>query len=826
MEDNYYELEVRPVLENHLIRLQGLCARWRMNLLAISDIDKNIMFVAMNDTIFVHRLNFNGKPSEPFKKLRYSTEPDYTNKSHTINAIKVGKIGNEEVLVSVDEAGDIRIWFTSNLDKNPIQFSNNESTWGIALHGPKRLLAVSSNSHEITIFNLKESGKFFNEFDDDDDNLESSGEESQTPRTYASVLTKISESDALGEKAISVLRGHEHNIPNICFSACGRFLVSCSIDSTCRVWNIKTGELMQKKILTGDWSDLNDNDEWGWTANFVPKSAFKTVSSNCEELQHLISNPESIPSSPRSVETMDSLNLYRQNLRRNLSGQRPNVRAPEDLYRIIISRNLRIRNREYEDGYIENGAHSESGTEEESTDDASELESNEGDSELELSDDDTEVGSNNNDQHEYNEHSLNRERLTEIEGSATPAYYDRAESATPVVENYTENNPDYRWSVGHELNILNNNHEQNENNSSSIPERENHNEERSEEIIEERSSQPTQSNTNTYESPAYPLYSPRSYTVSEDLTPVSSHNTSFSPELSVSPTYSPVSPEYIPANRELSPYHSYIEESIEDVINGLRQESSLSSPNSPNIRHDSSPERHEIEIEPISQSDHLDLHDNDTICSHDSLTIDTPLPSSSRESSVNNIDSPLRTSNDYYIRSHVRIQPLGSSQSDCCPDLGLPDELVLYTTKYDLLLLDPILNLKILRTEKDLVHRVDTRRYPIHLDFDRLNMVEVIPELSLMIVASQQGKVALTRLIRIVCDDGEENYYLHPEKYLPNTIMNTPLLGMFVAKHNKLQDPALFYYRLYLMYINGTMFCYEIRRKKETNPLRMDNIYI
>ncbi|PKC69774.1 hypothetical protein RhiirA1_377245 [Rhizophagus irregularis] len=824
MEDNYYELEVRPVLENHLIRLQGLCARWRMNLLAISDIDKNIMFVAMNDTIFVHRLNFNGKPSEPFKKLRYSTEPDYTNKSHTINAIKVGKIGNEEVLVSVDEAGDIRIWFTSNLNKNPIQFSNNESTWGIALHGPKRLLAVSSNSHEITIFNLKESGKFFNEFDDDDDNLESSGEESQTPRTYASVLTKISESDALGEKAISVLRGHEHNIPNICFSACGRFLVSCSIDSTCRVWNIKTGELMQKKILTGDWSDLNDNDEWGWTANFVPKSAFKTVSSNCEELQHLISNPESIPSSPRSVETMDSLNLYRQNLRRNLSGQRPNVRAPEDLYRIIISRNLRIRNREYEDGYIENGAHSESGTEEESTDDASELESNEGDSELELSEDDTEVGSNNNDQHEYNEHSLNRERLTEIEGSATPAYYDRAESATPVVENYTENNPDYRWSVGHELNILNNNHEQNENNSSSIPERENHNEERSEEIIEERSSQPTQSNTNTYESPAYPLYSPRSYTVSEDLTPVSSHNTSFSPELSVSPTYSPVSPEYIPANRELSPYHSYIEESIEDVINGLRQESSLSSPNSPNIRHDSSPERHEIE--PISQSDHLDLHDNDTICSHDSLTIDSPLPSSSRESSVNNIDSPLRTSNDYYIRSHVRIQPLGSSQSDCCPDLGLPDELVLYTTKYDLLLLDPKLNLKILRTEKDLVHRVDTRRYPIHLDFDRLNMVEVIPELSLMIVASQQGKVALTRLIRIVCDDGEENYYLHPEKYLPNTIMNTPLLGMFVAKHNKLQDPALFYYRLYLMYINGTMFCYEIRRKKETNPLRMDNIYI
>ncbi|CAB4441561.1 unnamed protein product [Rhizophagus irregularis] len=72
----------------------------------------------------------------------------------------------------------------------------------------------------------------------------------------------------------------------------------------------------------------------------------------------------------------------------------------------------------------------------------------------------------------------------------------------------------------------------------------------------------------------------------------------------------------------------------------------------------------------LNQTGHLDLHDNDTICSHDSLTIDSrtpPLPSSSREGSIN---TSLRTSNDHHVRSHVRIQPLGSSQSDCCPDLG------------------------------------------------------------------------------------------------------------------------------------------------------------
>ncbi|CAB5369411.1 unnamed protein product [Rhizophagus irregularis] len=99
---------------------------------------------------------------------------------------------------------------------------------------------------------------------------------------------------------------------------------------------------------------------------------------------------------------------------------------------------------------------------------------------------------------------------------------------------------------------------------------------------------------------------------------------------------------------------------------------------------------------------HLDLHDNDTICSHDSFTIDSrtpPLPSSSREGSIN---TSLRTSNDHHVRSLVRIQPLGSSQSDCCPDLELPGELVLYTTKYDLLVLDPKLHSKILRIKKDI----------------------------------------------------------------------------------------------------------------------------
>jgi hypothetical protein len=51
-----------------------------MNLLAVSNRDKNTMFIAMNDVICVYRLNLlNDMPDEPFKILKrpiYSESSD------------------------------------------------------------------------------------------------------------------------------------------------------------------------------------------------------------------------------------------------------------------------------------------------------------------------------------------------------------------------------------------------------------------------------------------------------------------------------------------------------------------------------------------------------------------------------------------------------------------------------------------------------------------------------------------------------------------------------------------------------------------------------
>jgi hypothetical protein len=173
---------------------------------------------------------------------------------------------------------------------------------------------------------------------------------------------------------------------------------------------------------------------------------------------------------------------------------------------------------------------------------------------------------------------------------------------------------------------------------------------------------------------------------------------------------------------------------VESIINGLQQESLL--PN-PSRMHDSSSDRHETES--ISIPSPTNIVDNPmeeylNAATHDGETIHSPtppLPSSLRGGTI--INSPSRNpdvpnGHHIYDRSeHDRSKPMLPhclSQPDCRPDSGLAEELVLYTSKHNLFILDPKSNLKILRTEKDIVRKVDLRRF-INYDCDRLNMIEV-----------------------------------------------------------------------------------------------------
>jgi hypothetical protein len=89
---------------------------------------------------------------------------------HCVNHIKVGNLGNLEVILVACDDGDVIAFYTHLLqneihrqDSNivPPSLSNTvpffhenvgSSAWGLALHQDSRLIAVSSNLREITVF--------------------------------------------------------------------------------------------------------------------------------------------------------------------------------------------------------------------------------------------------------------------------------------------------------------------------------------------------------------------------------------------------------------------------------------------------------------------------------------------------------------------------------------------------------------------------------------------------------------------------------------------------------------------------------------------------
>jgi WD40 repeat protein len=101
---------------------------------------------------------------------------------------------------------------------------------------------------EITIFNFRHG-------------LLPNGEKDKDPSadidsrrlTYAEAVCQSENEDNSIQRDRIVLRGHMNNIPNIAFSPCGTFLVSSSMDCSCRIWNVRTGESILSRFVSGFW---------------------------------------------------------------------------------------------------------------------------------------------------------------------------------------------------------------------------------------------------------------------------------------------------------------------------------------------------------------------------------------------------------------------------------------------------------------------------------------------------------------------------------------------------------------------------------------------
>ncbi|KAF9110998.1 hypothetical protein BGX27_005525 [Mortierella sp. AM989] len=281
----YRPLVVTALLEGCLLPECSPPAPMRMNLVASSREDPRILYIVNRDVVVVYHFSTLTPSGLPVVTKRL-TDPrcasdDFTDR--TINVIKVEYLGTEEVLVTADETGDVCVWFTMDLQRDPLLLSVTESAWGIAIHSEQRLIAVSCNAHTVTVFHCGIDSRLSQRLLFGD--IQSSASDtimstSSMPSTSsipppsserASVHTttgSIPSPPLLERASQQILRGHDHNIPNIAFSPCGNFIASTSVDRTCRTWRLSDGKQMEQKSL---------GTLWGWGVSFVDNDSWMTL---------------------------------------------------------------------------------------------------------------------------------------------------------------------------------------------------------------------------------------------------------------------------------------------------------------------------------------------------------------------------------------------------------------------------------------------------------------------------------------------------------------------------------------------------------------------
>ncbi|KAI0890618.1 uncharacterized protein GGS22DRAFT_151411 [Annulohypoxylon maeteangense] len=154
-------------------------ATWRMNLTALSQV-YNIYMVAYRDKIYVSRPRScvtNALPVEPDLILQPEASTmgisigGYLddNFPHQVNHLIVRDFGNEEILLLAYDDGDVIGYYTRHIENellrrekegrnnksvpNPFFHENVEkSAWGLAVHKQSRIIAASSNTHNVSVF--------------------------------------------------------------------------------------------------------------------------------------------------------------------------------------------------------------------------------------------------------------------------------------------------------------------------------------------------------------------------------------------------------------------------------------------------------------------------------------------------------------------------------------------------------------------------------------------------------------------------------------------------------------------------------------------------
>ena len=197
-----------------------------------------------------------------------------------MNHLIIGDLGNEEILLVACDDGDVisftmlsislainqavplaAPWFIRNVDK---------SAWGLAIHKNARLLAVSSNTHNIDVFApaLLAAPASYPRTSTEVPDLDIAPGTSVGPYKDVDYWWPECRSDGIHV----TLLGHKANVPNTAFNNStsdpeGRYLASTDIEGYVFVWDIyRRSTVFRHKCNYNDPSftnlDLDNNSGW------------------------------------------------------------------------------------------------------------------------------------------------------------------------------------------------------------------------------------------------------------------------------------------------------------------------------------------------------------------------------------------------------------------------------------------------------------------------------------------------------------------------------------------------------------------------------------
>ncbi|KAL7817807.1 hypothetical protein V8C26DRAFT_398015 [Trichoderma gracile] len=292
--------------QDSIYRLVPSMQGYRNNLTALSQA-YNLYFVAYQGHIFVYiprsipkqtiprhpDLEIYAPPSKEAISIGGCIDPITP---HTINHIITGDLGKEEILVACYDDGDVVAYYVKEIaasasrtqkaskrgrpGRSPRLFFHEnvgQTAWGLAIHRKSRLIAVSTNRYEVTVFafalsTCQKKSKDVREFCDCCKSNDS---------TRPSVPRR-----ARNWRIVVALGSHASNIPNICFvdGEDGQAEKVCAIDIKGVMWMADIWQMFQPitQVPPSRHLILQSEEFWpassrGWGVMALPEESFVPV---------------------------------------------------------------------------------------------------------------------------------------------------------------------------------------------------------------------------------------------------------------------------------------------------------------------------------------------------------------------------------------------------------------------------------------------------------------------------------------------------------------------------------------------------------------------